>query len=97
MIGLFDLGNVISLTGFRSHVLHNLEGRAVIIQLCKLKLHAPKTTPMCLLSYQAALLQRRGLQMGSLQGCRWKKNSASFHMVNVSQVTILSNCTSFTI
>lgn len=24
MIGLFDLGNVISLTGFKSHVLHNL-------------------------------------------------------------------------
>lgn len=68
MIGLFDLGNVISLTGFRSHVLHNLEERAVIIQLCKLKLHALKNIHVCLLSCQDALLQRTALPLGSLQG-----------------------------
>lgn len=28
MMGLFDLGNVISRTGFRSQVLHNLEGKS---------------------------------------------------------------------
>lgn len=37
MIGLFDLGNAISLTGFKSHVLHSLEEREAIIQSCRLK------------------------------------------------------------
>lgn len=32
-MGLLDLGNVISRTGFRSHVLHSLEGKAP--QLCQ--------------------------------------------------------------
>lgn len=68
MIGLFDLGNVISLTGFKSHVLHNLEERAVIIQLCKLKLHALENTGVCWLSGQDALLQRAALPLGGLQG-----------------------------
>lgn len=86
MIGLFDLGNVISLTGFKSHVLHNLEERAVIIQLCKLKLQALKNTPICLLSYQDALLQRTALPLGVCRGCRGNKNSAYFHMVNILQL-----------
>lgn len=68
MIGLFDLGNVISLTGFKSHVLHNLEERAVIIQLCKLKLHALENTGVCWLSCQDALLQRAALPLEGLQG-----------------------------